>query len=140
MTYGPVKANCQITTISVTSSGDVTTDVLKSDQCYSRVSVVVTPLGDGPDYKHTVTLYLDGVEQETHEYTDDDELNITRMTYEKAVYPPTLWGTQPGLNGLDPGIAGFTVKVENAEDNIRTFMIHSTFEVYETSSYKLTAK
>jgi hypothetical protein len=140
MTYGPVKANCQITTVSIAASGTTVVAPLASQQCYAKVGITVVPLGDGPDYTHKVILYFNGVEKETKEYTDPDELNISEFTYEKLVYPPTSWGTQPGLNGLDPGITGFTVSIENTESATREFLIYSTCELYEVASYTFSAK
>jgi len=122
------------------ASGYNDIDMLLSDDVFTNPSITVIPVEEsakGVNYRHAVTVFMDGEVVEHHAYGTVASVEISIMSYPNRIFPPNVGiSTKPGMRGWDPGIGVVTVRITNFEDTRRTFKVLSTHDLMSGGAYK----
>jgi hypothetical protein len=122
----------QVGTLTLAPSGSATINPILSDQAFTSVCLSCVPLGSGPNYKHTVQSYIDGVEIEEYDHTTDGKLESTIILFQGQIFPPNVnVQNRADMKGFDPsGVTGITLTITNNETEQASFTIYATFEMF----------
>lgn len=128
-------ARYQFGVVTIAASGTVTVNPLLSDEMFTNACIACTPLGAGPNYRHKVDLYLDGVVKEENDYATAGVKEAAHLVFHDELFPPNIGlATKAGMKGASPpGLTGFSLVILNYENESRDFLIYSTFEAFSGS-------
>ena len=136
----------QVGTLVLAVSGGVdTVQPLLADNVFKNPSITIVPLGNFASYRYQADVYIDGVLEESHNYTAAGTRHVAHMQFPNKVFPPNTGNeTRPGFQypggiisgALAPDLAGFSLSVTNNEAEIRSFVIYSTFEAWNATAAK----